>query len=384
MSDQYPASVEDVPDAPSSEGKPFIIELQQTDTRRNGSFTPAATLKLTDCFRTSGLLASLPPEELKSLLFVLSFVSPNGTCQPMVHQLASAMHVSVPKARSRMVRLSRFMWQGEPLVLEIGCESGLTAYAPHPHLVTYEHRQEPVQNVSESPSYKAAARQDVIAHSRQQYARPRAQVERDMALQNGWDLPEELESPQELEVPQIQEEPQELDVPLEISAAEGTAPAQQATSTKAVTDHSSSTEESPTEAPITEAPQTGSTLPASSSPVHLRRQLENTGLTREQAEKLLMTYSRERIQQQLSWLPYRKAKNPAGYLMASIEGNYSEPLALRYLSTAPEPNNSSELNVASLVNDSVDAHSTCATDVPPLNTEVIAAELPYTNNAPRE
>ena len=35
------------------------------------------------------------------------------------------------------------------------------------------------------------------------------------------------------------------------------------------------------------------------------------------------------IAQQLDWLPFRHAKNPAGYLIAAIEGNYSEPRAVR-------------------------------------------------------
>ncbi len=31
----------------------------------------------------------------------------------------------------------------------------------------------------------------------------------------------------------------------------------------------------------------------------------------------------------MQWLPYRDAKNPAGYLLSAIERDYAEPLALR-------------------------------------------------------
>ena len=177
MPDQLSPSTHETPHEVSPENKPFIIELKQTNRMRNGSFTPAATLYLTEHFRTSGLLLSLPPEDLKNLLFVLSFVSPNGNCQVFIHQLASAMRISAFKARLRMGRLLRFTWQEQPLVLETKTESGLIAYSPHPHLVAYEHEQQPVPEAAEPPSFKAAPREAVIAHSRQQYAKSRAQVE---------------------------------------------------------------------------------------------------------------------------------------------------------------------------------------------------------------
>ena len=64
--------------------------------------------------------------------------------------------------------------------------------------------------------------------------------------------------------------------------------------------------------------------------MNLRRRLENAGLTRQQAEKVLRTYSRQRIERQLLWLPYRNAKNPPGYLLAALQDDYAEPLAHQY------------------------------------------------------
>jgi hypothetical protein len=61
----------------------------------------------------------------------------------------------------------------------------------------------------------------------------------------------------------------------------------------------------------------------------LRTRLENVGLSGEQAKDVLATYEPDAIAQQLDWLPFRNAKNPAGYLLAAIEGGYQEPRIIR-------------------------------------------------------
>jgi hypothetical protein len=48
-----------------------------------------------------------------------------------------------------------------------------------------------------------AEREAVIAHSRAKYARPRLEVEREIAELNGWEMPEELMTPAEREVAQV-------------------------------------------------------------------------------------------------------------------------------------------------------------------------------------
>jgi len=53
------------------------------------------------------------------------------------------------------------------------------------------------------------------------------------------------------------------------------------------------------------------------------------GVTKEQAQHLFVRYPLERIQRQMEWLPFRNAKNPLGYLLAAIEGDYERPLSLR-------------------------------------------------------
>jgi hypothetical protein len=78
----------------------------------------------------------------------------------------------------------------------------------------------------------------------------------------------------------------------------------------------------------------------------LRTRLENAGLTSDQAREVLLAFDSDVIAQQLDWLPFRHAKNPAGYLLAAIEGKYSEPRGVRerrlelerqYIATQSDP-----------------------------------------------
>jgi hypothetical protein len=240
----------------SSKEKPFLIELWEDDLQPGGHFTPAAAMLLSSSLRTSGLLYQLSPDDLKSLIFLLTFVSPEGHCQPFLSQLTDAMRVAPSKAKVRMRRLCDTKWKGEPLVIHSKSASGLTAYSLNPRNVTYRHRsRQPRHN--EAISYMAAPREAIIEYSRQRYARPREEVERIIARQMGHDVDE------------------------------------------------------------------------SDDERKIRYRLENAGLTGEQARELLATYHLDTIAQQLDWLPFRHAKNPAGYLIAAIEGNYSEPRAVR-------------------------------------------------------
>jgi hypothetical protein len=235
--------------------KPFIIEIRQDRRQPNGSFIPAASLKIAEYFRTSGLLASLAPEDLKNLLYLLTFLSPEGQCHVSLPILASAMKVSAQRTRARMRRLADARWQGEPLILEMPHESGLCTYSLHPLMVAYEHLT--VSEPYPTPPLRAASREQIIAYSRQHYARPRDEVEKMVAQQLGHDM----------------DEPEELR--------------------------------------------------------KLRYRLESAGLATDQAREIISTYDADLIAQQLDWLPYRHAKNPAGYLLAAIEGAYDEPRIVR-------------------------------------------------------
>jgi hypothetical protein len=83
----------------------------------------------------------------------------------------------------------------------------------------------------------------------------------------------------------------------------------------------------------------------------LRTRLENAGLTSEQATEVLSKYPTDVVAQQLDWLPYRKAKNPTGYLLAAIDGGYQEPRAIRDRRFVLEEKFGSEAKVELVTND---------------------------------
>jgi len=247
--------------------KPFIIE-SLSPPAGGVAFAPSAVVQLTVALRTCGLLHRLPGDDLKNLIYVLTFVHPNGWCQPTIFELAHAMQVSRPKARERLARLASFDWHGKPLLTELRRESGMDGYAPSPLIVGHA-LTEPVEPTPTEPPIRAAGRDAVIAYSRAHYARPRAEVEREMAIQNGWPLPEEIEA-QHAAKPAIDED----------------------------ADHANA-----------------------------RRRLLGMNVPGEEVDRIMAAYPIERILQQILWLPYRNAKSKARFIVAAIDGDYDAPRA---------------------------------------------------------
>jgi len=245
---------------------PFVIEQYQSEQGTGGAFRPAARLLLTDALRTSGLWSALPPDELRDFILLLTFLTPNGRVQPTLPELAGAMQASHAQTRARIIRLSRRVWQGQPLVVELNRQSGLDAYLPGRHLLGS-------RQVSEAPAAAAqtvlteprAGRDVLIAHSRAQFATPRAEVEADIARRMGWGAPAFDDDP-----PDVAEEKRVL-----------------------------------------------------------YDKLSEQGMSKSQAMDVLDRFDLEVVRRQLEWMPYRAAKNPSRYLQAAIENNYEAPVALR-------------------------------------------------------
>jgi len=235
--------------------KPFLVEIRQERPERNGSFVPASSLKVTESFRTSGLLQALEPDDLKSLIYLLTFLTPEGHCTVSSPILASGMQLSTNQAKARMHRLAKRRFMENAIITEVAHQNGLFTYSLHPRWIAYEHLA--VSPPHPTSPLQAAPRSVVIAHSRQQYARPRAEVEQMIAEQLGHDTTETEEEKK------------------------------------------------------------------------LRIRLENAGLNSQQAKDTIAAHPADAIAQQLDWLPHRNAKNPAGYLLAAIEGRYQEPKAIR-------------------------------------------------------
>lgn len=177
---------------------PFVIEVTHNRDRKGG-VTPSSRVILSPRLRASGLLRALAPEDLKCLLFVLTYATPNGHFYASTQQLAAAMNVSESKARQRMRRLTEPIFEGRPLLAEIVRESGLDTFSPLPELAeTVVINPDPPRHGA--PSVQVARAEDLVALSRENHAQPRAKVERDIALRNGWPLPEGAEplTPDEL------------------------------------------------------------------------------------------------------------------------------------------------------------------------------------------
>ena len=162
---------------------PLSIIVMPRDVGREGSWRPDAFIALNKTLRTSGFLMALPPEDLKSLLLMLTFVSTNGLCTVMVQQLATAFHLSPKKTRLRMNRLVDFRWLDQPIIRYHRAESGVETYALLPgFLPVVEERIQPLPQ----PILKSAGREAVIEHSRRTYARTREEVEAEIAQLNNW------------------------------------------------------------------------------------------------------------------------------------------------------------------------------------------------------
>ncbi len=245
---------------------PFVIEQYRGDQGTGGSFRPAARLLLTSALRTSGLWSALPPDELRDLTLLLTFLSPNGRVQPTLPELAGAMQASHTQTRARVLRLSRRVWQGQPLVVQLNRQSGLDAYLPGRHILGSRQEQEtPVAAAQTVLTEPRAGRDTLIAHSRARYATPRAEVEADIARRMGWGTPAFQDDP-----PDVAEEKRAL-----------------------------------------------------------YDKLSEQGMSKNQALDIMGRFDLAVVRQQLEWMPYRAAKNPSRYLQAAIENNYEAPVAVR-------------------------------------------------------
>jgi hypothetical protein len=166
----------------SAEGRPFAVEhlrLEETPAE----FTPAARLVITAALRTSGLLAVLDDAEARTLLALLSCLSPNGEARAAAFQVAEVLGTYERDARSRLDRLAAAIWRGGPVVLRSEHGTLPPSYAVAPGLLADKHTQpEPEVTVLPIP---AAGREAVVQASRAAYAVPRAEAEAAVAEQLG-------------------------------------------------------------------------------------------------------------------------------------------------------------------------------------------------------
>jgi hypothetical protein len=173
-----------------SENAPFVVEHLRLQETPGGYFTPSSRLLVTAALRTSGLLRILSEEGTRTLLAVLTFLTANGRIQPTISQVAEALGVGEAKAWERLNYLCAVSWQGRPLAHLLRREQGQDVVTMSRAVLQSRDAPRPPSG-SESlpsvspPSSLAASREAVISHSRTTYARPRAEVEREILAQLG-------------------------------------------------------------------------------------------------------------------------------------------------------------------------------------------------------
>ncbi len=303
-----PASGADAPPAKRL-APPFVLEERLEEVQTSGSFTPRCALWLSASFAQSGLLRDLADEELYLLLAVLSCLSPNGAFLATPERVAEAVGASPRAALQGLEGLCERAWRGQPLLRSHTTASGLRFFSPSPHLLEVRRgvvtpappggqRVAASQEAQGRPAARSAVREEVVAHSRARYARPRAQVEAEIEafLRSGRGLikvrtPPAWEAAGQAEMPITEEQPQ-------ISDGE--------------------------EAP---SPETAVT-PQARQWLHLKRALVEAGVPQHRADELLDLYPPERIERQIRWLPLRQARSPVAYLLAAIERDYAPPSGL--------------------------------------------------------
>ena len=163
-----------------------MILLHQRDRTPSGYFRPDATVTVRPALRTSGLLLALPPDDVKSLLLMLTFVTANGWCRPAVQNLPTPC-ASARRRRGRGCSAWRTSVAGPAARDRDQRESGMDGFALSPAVVGTE--QAAPEPPPAPPLPPTAGRDAIIAHSRALYARPRAEVERGIAERMGWGPP---------------------------------------------------------------------------------------------------------------------------------------------------------------------------------------------------
>lgn len=285
---------------PEEQGEPpFVLEERVEVVRPTGAFTPRAALWLSPSFKESGLLRDLEPGEVCLLLGVLGCLSPNATFLATPGRVASSVGASPQAARRGLERLCQKLWQGKPLLLSHEAPSGLRFFVPSPHLVQTRRSvitpapaagQRAVMPLEEPGAGqtvgKSTSREEVVAHSRSTYARPRAQVEAEIEAF--------------LESGRAGRGFIKVRTPPAWEAAEEAAPEMAQSHPQSVT-------------------------PEARRWLSLKRTLVEVGVPSHRADELLELYPAERIERQLRWLPLRAARTPVAYLLAAIERDYAPP-----------------------------------------------------------
>src|SRR5947209_7091188 len=100
---------------------PLQVEHRREDVPPD-RFVPDTRLVVTPALRTSGLLAALSDRDARTLLGVVTFLTPNGRFTGTVPAIAAALGVSEKDVRERLSSLMALSFQDAPVLVEISRE----------------------------------------------------------------------------------------------------------------------------------------------------------------------------------------------------------------------------------------------------------------------
>ncbi len=175
---------------------PFVIEHRQTPTNDRGTrFHPEARLFVSETLRTSGLLAALPEREAKNLLWLLTYLHPNGRLFAPVSLLARDMGLSERDVRKQFRALTTVDWQDAPLVRHLTQDT--TERFTLGNQVLGEETLDtsvplPLPELTRSTGHREA----IVQVSRERYGRPRLEVEKLILEQMGYHPEENSDTPE--------------------------------------------------------------------------------------------------------------------------------------------------------------------------------------------
>lgn len=258
------------PSSSDRRNAPLLVRHLRLPERSGDShYTPGARIALAPALPSSGLLQTLPGEEVKTLLALLAFVSPNGKVQASAAQVADVLGIPERKARDRLLRLETLSWRGEPVIRTVHVAPGLDAYVPGPHLLADEHEPEPHPNQPMVPRPNAP---------RMPFLPPIASLEealQDIEQKDNSDRTNTAESTPHIPVAPVQMPPRVEALRDAIVAMCG------------------------------------------------------FGVSEAEAAGLVSAYPLEVITRQMNWMPERNAKVPARFLVAAIRNDYASPNGVR-------------------------------------------------------
>src|SRR5690349_10387806 len=143
--------------------RPFVIEHLRLNETPKG-FVPAARVQITEAARTSGLLRELSGAQARTLLALLTYLTPNGHLYATADHVARALGIPTSVAALWLWRFSHRRFQGQPVIHRMGRQSASDAYTIAHTLIQHVSRPSALDRRSQRGSAET-----IIKNAREHY-----------------------------------------------------------------------------------------------------------------------------------------------------------------------------------------------------------------------